>query len=473
MDARSALLLLAFCLLPLTQAQVTVVPTAPNTTAASPGLPSEAAAQLQEARQAAQQGRSSGLFSADQPDWRRAIRLAEDARSLAPSSLDVLRFLGETYSAVSWDSRAWDAWEAYLLAGGATDATVVRNLSRAGQGLGFARYTGGDLDGATEIFERMLELNSSNVNALTWLGRIALESGRSAQAETYWQRVLTLRPGNRTARYYLQRAEQQRTFGAEASQAFNEGLAAYNTNRKGAALEAFSRAAQANPDFEEAVSWAGRVALELGRPAEAKRFWQILVRRNPQDTRANYYLSLAEAQERWGSVAGRAFYAGQDLYNRGQVRAAAEHFVEATEANPSYPAAASWAARALQESGQAGRAAPYWQRVVTLNPNDQSAKFFLEAAQNQQRLGQGAANAFNQGVQAYQQADLNGAEAAFRKAVQENPTYADAWGWLGRLAFEGGRYTEAEDAYSRAAELEPDNTTFSFFLTEAQRLSAE
>lgn len=453
------------------QAQVTVVPVPPTQSAVSSSLPAEARSLLQEARAAAQRGRATGTFSADQPDWRSAIQNGEGARALAPESLEVLRLLGETYSAVSWDSRAWDAWDAYLAADGPLDETVRRGVSRAGQGLGFARYTGGDLTGAAEIFGRVLELESNNVNALTWLGRIALENGRSAEAESYWQRVLTLRPGNRTARYYLQRAEQQRTFGAEASGAFNDGLAAYNGNRKAAALEAFSHAARANPDFEEALSWAGRVALELGRPEAAKTFWQALVRRNPQDTRASYFLSLAEAQEHWGSVAGRAFYAGQDLYNRGQVRAAAERFVAATEANPQYPAAASWAARSLQESGQAGRAAPYWRRVVTLNPDDASAKFFLEAAQNQQRLGSGAASAFNQGVQAYQEADLAAAETAFNRATQENPTYAEAWGWLGRLAFEGQRYPEAASAYTKAVELEPDNTTFSFFLSEAQRLN--
>lgn len=454
------------------RAQVTVVPTPPPQNAVSPGLSAEAGALLQEAQAAAQRGRDTGVFSPDQPDWRSAIQNGEAARNAAPENLEVLRFLGETYSAVSWDSRAWDVWAAYLAAGGTLDETVRQGVSRAGQGLGFARYNGGDLTGAAEIFGRVLELEANNVSALTWLGRIALESGRSAEAEAYWQRVLTLRPGNRTARYYLQRAEQQRTFGAEASQAFNEGLAAYNSNRKAAALGAFSRAAEANPDFEEALSWAGRVALELGRPRAAMTFWQALVRRNPQDTRASYFLSLAEAQQRWGSVAGRAFYAGQDLYNRGQVRAAAERFVEATEANPQYPAAASWAARSLQESGQVARAAPYWRRVVTLNPDDASARFFLEAAQNQQQLGSGAASAFNQGVQAYQEADLNAAEAAFRRATQENPAYADAWGWLGRLAFEGQRYAEAATAYSRAAALEPDNSTFSFFLSEAERLAS-
>ena len=457
-------------------AQIVVAPLSPTEPKAQEQVqaPKATPSPLAQARAAADKARKSdALPTPDQPLWRDVVDLGEAARKAAPKDLGTLRFLAETYSTLSWDARAWEVWNAYLAAGGELDDAARTAIREAGRELGYARYTAGDLENAATVFERVSELEPQNVEALTWLGRIALEQGRSEEAESYWQRVLSLKPGDRTARYYLAQSRQQLEFGADSAGAFNEGLAAYSAGQKDAALDAFTRAADANPDFEEAATRAGRVALELGRPRVAKRFWQALLDRNPQDQTVAYYLSLAEAQEQWGAAAGRAFYAGQELYNQGKVKAAAERFVTASEANPEYPAAASWAARSLQESGQAARAVPYWERVVALSPDDESARYFLETARSQEAIGEGAVQAFDMGVAAYQQADLETAQRAFETATNEAPNYADAWGWLGRLAFEGGRYAEAAAAYEEALGLEPDNSTYRFFAAEAKRLGTQ
>lgn len=445
--------------------------TSTQTQTATPQLPSaDVAALLTQARAAAREARSSPLSpSPDQARWRDAIKLGEAARDLAPQNLEVLRFLAQTYSTVSWDSRAWEAWSAYLDAGGDLDEAALAALSEAGRKLGYARFSAGELDGAAEVFERVLELDARNLEAVTWLGRIALEQGESEAAERYWVRVLTLKPDDPTARYYLGQSREQLTYGADAVGAFNEGLAAYNEGRTAAALDAFSRAAEANPEFAQAALRAGRTALELGRPRAAQRFFSALLARDPQDQGAAYLLTLARAQGRWGAAAS-AFYAGQELYNQGQVEGAAERFVEASDANPEYPEAAGWAARSLQESGQAERAIPYWERVVALNPEDDTARYFLGAAQAQKDVGAEAVKAFDEGVKAYGEADLSAARAAFQTATAQEPGYAEAWGWLGRLAFEAQRYGEAREAYARALELEPGNATYRFFQVEAERL---
>ena len=462
-------MLLGVLLWGVAAAQIVVTPVQPPAQVSEP--PEDAGALLEQAQAAAEAAREGSLApSPDQAGWRDAIRLGEAARDQAPEDLLVLRFLAETYSTVAWDSRAWEAWSAYLDAGGELDEAALTALSEAGRKLGYARFAAGELGGAAEVFERVLELDSQNVEAVTWLGRIALEQGESGAAERYWERVLELKPGDQAARYYLAQSREQLTYGADATSAFNEGLAAYNEGRTAAALGAFSRAAEANPEFEQAAARAGRTALELGRPGAARRFLNMLLARNPEDQQAAYLLTLADAQEAWGPAAGSAFYAGQELYNQGRVAEAAERFIEASDANPEYPEAATWAARSLQESGQAERAVPYWERVVALEPEDDTARYFLGAAQAQKDIGAEAVSAFNEGVKAYGEADLSAARAAFETATEREPTYAEAWGWLGRLAFEGGRYAEARAAYERALELEPGNASFRFFEAEAARL---
>lgn len=434
---------------------------------------SDAAQALEEAQQAVAEARATyaGTPTPDQPLWREAVRRGEAARVLEPDNLEVLRFLAETYSTLSWDVRAWGAWENVLQAGGELRPEDVAQMFAAGRELGYARYTAGELAAAEAIFARISQLDPSDADALTWLGRIALERGDSASAQGYWRRVLDLRPNDPTARYYLGQSEQQLAFGAEASLAFNEGLAAYDAGDLSDALSAFSRAAEANAAFEEAFVWAARTALELGQPEAAQSYVEALLARDPENDRARLLGSQVEVQLAWGAQAGQAFLEGQGLYSQGRVAEAAERFAAASDANPQYLDAATWAARSYQETGRAARAADYWERVVALSPDDERARYFLAEARAQSGFSAAAVSAFNRGVRAYGSADLPGAAAAFAEATRADPAYAEAWGWLGRLAFEGGRYAEAADAYGRAAQLEPEDETYAFFAAEAQRLA--
>ncbi|ADI13216.1 tetratricopeptide repeat protein [Truepera radiovictrix] len=434
---------------------------------------SAAAQALAAAQRAVAEARATyqGAPTFDRPLWREAVRQGEAARALEPHNPEVLRFLAETYSTLSWDVRAWDAWEALLQAGGELSADDLAQMFAAGRELGYARYTAGELAAAETVFSRMVQLDPENVDALTWLGRIALERGDSVAARAHWARVLELRPNDPTARYYLGRSEQQLAFGAEASGAFHEGLAAYDGGDLEGALAAFTRAAEANADFEEAFVWAARTALEAGQPEVAQRYAEALLARDPEHERAGFFMQQIALQRTWGAEAGSAFLEGQGLYSQGRVAEAAERFAAASDANTQFLEAATWAARSYQETGQAARAATYWERVVALSPDDARARFFLEEARAQSGVAPAAVSAFNRGLRAYADADLAAAEAAFAEATREDPAYAEAWGWLGRLAFEGGRYAEAAAAYAQASALEPADETYAFFAAEARRLA--
>ena len=61
------------------------------------------------------------------------------------------------------------------------------------------------------------------------------------------------------------------------------------------------------------------------------------------------------------------------------------------------------------------------------------------------------------------------ARAKFTRATDLAPTYAEAWGYRGRLAFEAGDFTAAATAYRRAGDLAPRNETYRYFLQQAQQ----
>ena len=429
---------------------------------------------LEEAQTAAQEARASyagRVNSPDQPLWREALRAGGRALNLAPNSPQVLRFLTETYSDLSWDVRTWDYGRRYRAAGGELDDALLEILIRAGTQLGYARYNASDLAGAADYFEQIVVLNPQNLTANIWLGRIYLEQGDPEQAFSYWQRAAALDPNAEGVQYYLSQTRAQLEFGAAAGSAFQLGLQAYNAGRLADALTQFEAATRANPQYKDAFVWAGRTSLELGRSEEAKTYWQRVLELDPNESRARYFIARADDQLRWGAEAVQTFQRGTRLYNEGKTAEAADAFAEASRTNSQYPEAASWAARSYQEAGEPQQAVPFWERVVELQPNNARAAYFLEQAQNQGGYGVEASSAFNRGVTAYQNADLESAQTAFEQAVAVRSNYADAWAWLGRIHFDKGEYSDAASDYRQALTIVPDNTSYRFFAEEAARLA--
>ena len=438
-------------------------------------LSGEALVTLREGQAAAEEARATyaGAGSPDQPLWREAIRFGEEALRLEPGAPEVLRFLAETYGNLSWNVRAWDYGQRYLDAGGALDDALLEELLEAGTQLGYARYNAGDLAGAAGYFEEVLALGPQNPVPNVWLGRIYLEQGEPERALPYWQRAAELTPEDEGVQFYLAQTEAQLEFGAAAGGAFQRGLEAYNEARLEDALSLFEEAARANPEYKQAFVWAGRTSLELGYSEEAKAYWQRVLELDPEESRARYFIARADDQLEWGADAVLTFQEGTRLYNEGSLAAAADAFAEASRANPRYTEAAAWAARSYQEAGRPQSAVPFWERVVELDPDNTRAAYFLDLARNQSGYGAEAVSAFNRGVSAYQNANLEAAQAAFEAAVAARSTYADAWAWLGRIHLDRGEYSAASSDYSRALALVPDNTSYQFFAEEAARLADE
>lgn len=159
-----------------------------------------------------------------------------------------------------------------------------------------------------------------------------------------------------------------------------------------------------------------------------------------------------------------------EAYSQGDLERAAELYLEVTRVVPDDVEAHRWLGRILLELGLPDQAVAAWQTVTELDPRDNGAAYFLDLSRAQARWGVDAANAFFAGVAAYEAGDMAQARNSFAAATARNANYAEAWAWLGRVAFEGGNYRDAFNAYSRAATLQPANDTYSWFRQESQRL---
>lgn len=441
---------------------------------------------LAEARSAVVSARAAyDIHTPDRPLWQEALQLGGRALEERPEDPEVLHFLARTYSEVRWHIRAWGYWQDWFAAGeslaDAGGATVDRTgpgapssrelFAETGTELGFARYQASDPDAAIPYYQAVEARLPDHQETLRWLGRIHFEEGRAEEALPYWQRLADLRPGDESVTYYLERTRERIAVGVEAADAFDRGIRSYEAGDPTGALGAFEAALDANAEYTEAAIWAARTALDLGLSERAVRYWQVVMTLSPEDGRARYFLQVARTQAQHGPAATEAYFRGQGHYSEGNVQAANEAFVEAARAAEEFEDAWVWAARTYQELGNPAESIYWWQGVLRLNPEDDRAEYFLSQAQNQLAYGVAAGEAFTRAVRAYQLAQIATAEAAFREAVEANPEFAAAWGWLGRIAFAEERFEAAAEAFSRAAELRPDVEDYAFFANEARRLA--
>ncbi|MFM9267711.1 tetratricopeptide repeat protein [Tychonema sp. BBK16] len=88
---------------------------------------------------------------------------------------------------------------------------------------------------------------------------------------------------------------------------------------------------------------------------------------------------------------------------------------------------------------------------VVVNQGDSTS----ESESIERELSQEAVELYNQGRERYYAGDLEGAIAAFEKALETHPKYHNAWNGLGCSLKDLGRYTEAIAAYEKALEIDP------------------
>jgi tetratricopeptide (TPR) repeat protein len=229
------------------------------------------------------------------------------------------------------------------------------------------------------------------------------------------------------------------------------------------------------PLFREALSLARR-AVELAPDnPEALRFLAEL------NGVTGFYGPAFAAWERFVAAGGVLDAAALDQlvragtqvgyarYQRGDLEGALAAYDRVADLAPERPLAHRWRGRILLELERPQRALRAWETVLRLRPGDAAAEHFADLAAAGVRYGLPAARAFYDGVAHYEAGRRERARERFAEAARLNPAYAEAWAYVGRVAFEAGDYTEAERAYGEASALEPDNATYRYFLAEARR----
>jgi tetratricopeptide (TPR) repeat protein len=155
------------------------------------------------------------------------------------------------------------------------------------------------------------------------------------------------------------------------------GYGAYARGDREASLEFYLRVTELAPADVESRVWVARILMETDRPDGAVPFWRSVLERDPSDTRAAYFLELAQDQAEWGVRTIEVFREGVEHYERGDFPAARERFARATVLNPSFAAGWAWLGRVAFEAGAFGEARRAYANASGLDPDNETYRYFL------------------------------------------------------------------------------------------------
>jgi len=229
--------------------------------------------------------------------------------------------------------------------------------------------------------------------------------------------------------------------------------------------------------------------------AEAIDYAQQALEIDPDFIEGNYYLALMYQYTNWyyreaeqwkkyleliertdltspqvkQNLAYAYYRLGYNSYEKGDYEQCLIYFLNSIKEYPDMIDSNYWAARVFYETGDLENSLFYWERVLKLDPDYPRAQYFYDKVQASIRYGKEAYNLYEQGYNYYEGKNYDRATDAYREAIRLNPSFVDAYYWLGRVYFETGDYNQAIQNYQEVLEQDPDNSKADYWLKESQR----
>ena len=363
---------------------------------------------------------ASGLRPISLPDLSKLVPSVQ--AQIRNQHAALTRTLGNRAASVIDQADAYGELGKLLMAAQLTDATEACFLNA--QSLDPSDYrwpyylaqfyrTQGELQKATALFERVLQLRPDDVDALVWLGEMQLSAGNSDAAERAFAKALELAPTSVSARFGL-----------------------------------------------------GRTALAKGDNRTAVKDLEEVLELNPKATAAHYPLSLAY------NALGDAAKAAEHLRQRrdGKISPADPLMVELDSLLISPQTFETRGIRALDEEDWSGAAAAF-RKGLELSPDSAALHHRLGTALSMMNDPKGAQAEFETAVRTSPdyfpaqfslgvmlQAEGRHQEAIehFAAALKQRPTYSEARLRMASSLQRTGRAKEALEQYQQVLESNAD-----------------
>jgi len=340
----------------------------------------------------------------------------------------------------------------------AAQARALAEKARATYPRGSASIDQPFWKGAADAAERAVKQAPNNPEYLRLRAQLYTEIGFWKQAELGWNAYFRV-TGQPTD------AERQQV----AFVQYNLGYAAYKRNLVDQAAKFFAGCLELDATNSDCLNWSARTALEAGNYAQAGQLYGRALAQKPGDKTLTYFRDLSSRASRYGPAATRAFSRAYEDLEAGRKEKALEGFQEAARTAANFTEAWRQAGKLALNLGNAPAAVAAYGGVSTLPDANASDKFNLALAQEGAQYGLSAVRTFREAYAKYAAGQKDAAEIGFQAAATQNPNYAKAWAWLGRVRYEAKNYPGAAEAYGKAVELDPNDKSSAHFLRLAQQ----
>ncbi len=355
-----------------------------------------------------------------------AIEILEPYVGKVPQDAKALVFLATCYGAKGRDADAASLLQrAAKLADGDAEGLAA---------VGSAYFQRKELDKAVAYFQQALEFDPKNPIALEWLGHVHRTRGRYAEAIDAFNRLLKAWDGTHGAKVHLQIGLTYQAQGRldQAEQALSralaiapeyaeasEALAAVRSQQANQTIERLRRTVATQPTCESLLS-LGQLLQEQGKSAEAIPYLRQALRSGGAGAETHRLLGLA-------------------LESTGSRAKAVQHLRKAVELDPRSADAHLALGGALGRSGQLSEALKHFNRAAELEPRWTSARY-------------------DAGLVLAGQGKWKQAADRFREALSLDPDHLKARLRLGQMSVHLERWDEVIECCHRVLRAEPENT---------------
>ena len=357
-------------------------------------------------------------------------------------------------------------------------------------------------------------LSENNATTLYRQGKTLYQLKRYEEAQSAYQKALSIRPnyteawvGQGNALQQLQRYEEALAAYEKAIQIDPEDWQAWvgraqvfeRLGRDQEAIDAFNNAVELQPNAWEAWSGLGTVQMKQKQYEGAVTSFEQLLRLRQDDASAWYERGWAlhqlgqyeEAVKSYDKALDLKPYNAQAWYQRGnaliklnQYKQAAQAYQKAVESQPDFYQA--WYSRgvALSQLKQYEAASAAYDGAVKAQPDSAQAWYqrgwvlhqaerYRDAVASYDRaleLKSDPQTWYNRGNALYSLGDYEEAVTSYSQAVESKPDYFQAWISLGNALLQLKQYQNAIAAYTQALQYQPDSQPAQAGLAQAQQV---
>ncbi|WP_034294843.1 cellulose biosynthesis protein BcsC [Herbaspirillum sp. RV1423] len=288
----------------------------------------------------------------------------------------------------------------------------------------------GNAQRAAEVWQKVLMLDKSQVNALYGMGLIGVKQNKPQQANDYLARLQALSPVPWQAHQLMQDMALARS---ENQALLDEARRLADAGERDKATDTFRRMFNGlTPEGSIGREYYNNLAFNAAGWPEARKGMERLLRETPDDS----ILALFYGKQLARHEESRA--EGARVLSR-----LTRHVDIAGDADESWRLALVW-------MGPPNAAQiPLFEEFLKAHPDDQGIREQMNKGRQKLSAGQ-QATVVGRGMQALEKGDLAEAEKAFQERLASHPDDLDAMGGLGVIRQQQNRFADAEQLLGKA-----------------------